>query len=108
MVDIDFIYARMYVWQRRETFPVRSLSFRQMKNFDVQEFYEQALEIIAPPQRFEGRAIVGRADKEKVIKLLHLLGEDALADKIKLDLYYEDHPEEKPQAQKNWDAIRVA
>ena len=79
-----------------------------MKNFDVREFYEQALEIIAPPQRFQGHAIIGRAEKEKAIKLLHLLGEDEFADKLKLDLYYEDHPEEKPQTQKNWDAIRVA
>jgi hypothetical protein len=79
-----------------------------MENFNAQEFYERALEIIAPPQRFEGRAIIGRADKEKAIKLLHLLGEDELANKLKLDLYYEDHPEEKPQTQKNWDAIRVA
>lgn len=79
-----------------------------MKNFNAQEFYEQALEIIAPPQRFEGRAIIGRTEKEKAVKLLHLLGEDEYAEKIKLEIYYEDHPEERNRPQKNWDAIRVA
>lgn len=79
-----------------------------MKTFDAQAFYEQALEIIAPPQRFEGRAIIGKAEKEKAIKLLHLLGEDELAEKIKIELYFEEHPEERNRPQKNWDAIRVA